>query len=590
MSTLFARQLIFTNVEASQSPKGVGGFQVLFASAGVSEVDRQEAPERLFYREIKKDEELPIKHVFYPTRSGEFLVARFVPLPDPDGAGRYGRYLAHALIFSPPEFAVLGNDPFAVFKGFGFVDTVDAALDLGDGKIGDIPYAEIRLGEEQDATTARAKRIDRVQSLNALLMQSKRDLLLLATIRASEEDARNSIGLFGEPDIVFNYLSSLVAAMPIPLRAKCSFDTFFRGGNLNSLSYWAVGLPANTPRSSRLFCFDCVQGRFEHPVSPEPQTLYEQWLDEQWVGEEERALAEVARLADAAWSYSHWLDSPTFPAPSPRNQEETKVWVSLSRRRPDALQNQIRRQLERQAGENLGRALALELRSRGENQENQGAIGGEFSLQQLADLTWNLCLRQGVSLEPAIWKDVAEIAESSGRALLKLAVLRASRQWERLTQALQLVGDEDFKEFSLWVLAPLSPRVTWSVQRDGPNLTFGPRLNFDSGGGETDSIPLMCALLGRSPSSSDDGQVSLRDRLSFIGAARRAENVKFSQGATSVNTRRWLWLLQEIERDSSTYSSSLTAAKDRSARPENEKPQQGIKSFAADPVRSGDFR
>lgn len=559
MSTLFARQLIYTNVEAKESPKGVGGFQVLLASAEIAEVDELEVPERLFYREIKDNEELPVKHVFYPTRSGDLLLARMVPLPERDGASRHGRYLAHALMFSAADFALVDNDPFFVFKRFAFVETVEAALEMSDRKTSEIPPAQIELGDASDANNTREARIARAQLLDDLQFEPRRQLLLLAAKRALDEEARNSLGLFGEPDIVFNCLSSVVAAMPSFLRARCSFDTFFRGGNSNSTSYWAMGLPTDVARSSRLFCFDVVAGRFEHSVSSEPQTLFEQWL-----GEEKRALVEMALLGDTAWEYARWFDSPASPTPKPRHQEEVKVWDSLSRLRPDALQNQLRRQLERQVGENLAHLLALELKQA----QGEIVLGQEFPVQQLADWTWNLCLRQGSSLDLATWNDIARIGDLSGRALLKLAFLRASRQWERLAQALQLACDGDFQDFALWALAPLSPRVTWSVQRDGSNLLFGPRLKFDAAGDETDSIHVFCALLGQLPTPPEP-EKSLRDRFPFMG--RRDDSIaQPSNGAISVNTRRWLWLLQKIERDSNAYSPGFSAAEDRLPQPRQE--------------------
>ena len=559
MSTLFARQLIYTNVEARESPKGLGGFQVLLSSAGIAEVDELEVPERLFYREIKDNEELPVKHVFYQTRSGELLLARMVSLPERDGAARHGRYLAHALMFSAADFALVDNDPFFVFKRFAFVETVEAALEMSDRKTSEIPLAQIGLGDATDATDAREARIARAQLLDGLQFEPRRQLLLLAAKRALDEEARNSLGMFAEPDIVFNCLSSIVAAMPSFLRARCSFDTFFRGGNSNSTSYWAMGLPTDVARSSRLFCFDVVAGRFEHPVSAEPQTLFEQWL-----GEEKRAAAETALSGDTAWEYARWFDSPTSPTPKPRHQEEVKVWDSLSRLRPNALQNQLRRQLERQVGENLAHLLALELKQA----QGEVVLEQEFPIQQLADWTWNLCLRQGLSLDLATWNDIARVGDSSGRVVLKLAFLRASRQWERLAQALQLACDGDFQDFALWALAPLSPRVTWSVQRDGSNLQFGPRLKFDAAGDETDSLQLFCALLGQLPTPPEP-EKSLRDRLPFMG--RRDDSTSQpSNGNASVNTRRWLWLIQKIERDASAYSSGFLAGDNRLPQPRSE--------------------
>src|SRR5947208_2632673 len=126
MTPIHAAQLIFTNVEAEQSPRRRRGYQTLFYTRGdLPEAEVAEIEARLFYN--PKGDPEP-KHVFFQTRTGRAVIAHIVCLEQTDQFGRAGRYLAHALILSREEFARAGSDPFSILRSAPLFTTLGQAL------------------------------------------------------------------------------------------------------------------------------------------------------------------------------------------------------------------------------------------------------------------------------------------------------------------------------------------------------------------------------------------------------------------------------------------------------------------------------
>ena len=78
MTTIQAWQHIYSNVEKEQSPQGRGGFQTLFSSSDLTELEVEEMEGRLLY--FASDVE-PLKRLFFTTSTGKGVVAQIVFLP-----------------------------------------------------------------------------------------------------------------------------------------------------------------------------------------------------------------------------------------------------------------------------------------------------------------------------------------------------------------------------------------------------------------------------------------------------------------------------------------------------------------------------
>ena len=533
-NTISARQLIYTNVEADQSPSKRAGFQILLASKGISEADKAEVSQRLVYSSPSK-ENAPTKNVFYPTQSGDLLLAQIVLLPEPDGANRFGRYLAHALMFSPAEFEELNNDPFPIFENFSFLVTVEAALERGDRVTGEIVPEGRSVtswnGEGLDSTVSRTRILDEVDS------QNRRQLLLLATQLASNENERNSLGLFGDPTTAYRYLSALIAITPKSLRPRCSFDTFAGGGNLNSAHYWAVGLPAEAQRTSRLFAFNLAQEEFDQEIFRSPETTYQKWLDEQ----SHRKASEIAEESGVVAQFMEWLENPETRLVPPQNRAESLVLTTLTNLNMNAIEKRLQDRLTQQTGEFLAPVLAPQIISPLLLQHSIGSAiticQRGFTLDQLEDSVRTLCVNSKIGLTPDVLSDIERFANANNLNRLRLAVLHLARQWEQLTNALHQASESDYQFFANRALESLPIRLQWNVEHKGSSLSFGPQLKIvgaQKSDLEADFCPLLYALLGK----------NWPEQTSWFNPTRKhREDV-----AAPPNIRRWFWLMDELEK------------------------------------------
>src|SRR5260370_22046680 len=134
-AALPSAQLIYTNVEADESPTGRRGFQVWLASPSLPEPLRRDIAKRL--GDFKAPAglnpgETIRRHVYFScAEAGErfFVLAQTVPLAEKDMFGRGGRFYAHAFVLAEEEFAGVGCNPFALLDGGpGF------ATSLAEGK------------------------------------------------------------------------------------------------------------------------------------------------------------------------------------------------------------------------------------------------------------------------------------------------------------------------------------------------------------------------------------------------------------------------------------------------------------------------
>jgi hypothetical protein len=228
MTAVRAAQLVYSNVEAEHSPSNRRGFQVWLCSSRLKEHQREIA-RRLEDFEWPADDaaaDRPTRRLtFFRIGTGDFVVARTVPIAERDALNRAGRFHAHAVVLPPGEFARVGNNPFAVFDHFRFQNGPREVIEAGRVGNGLLPdEAEIPVGSPRDCDAEAARRI----------------LPLVVRWLDGADDPR-PVAVPVPPDRLADLLRALFQMLPPALRAKASFDTLSTGQALGTLHYRFVG-------------------------------------------------------------------------------------------------------------------------------------------------------------------------------------------------------------------------------------------------------------------------------------------------------------------------------------------------------------
>lgn len=293
MPTLYAWQHIYSNVEKEQSPQRRGGFQTLFYTlAGLTPSEVEEMESRLLYFPSGVE---PVKRLFFTTSTGKGVVSQIVVLPEPDQAGRKGRYLAHSLVFAPEMLAQFESDPFRVFRHFSFITTLGAALAQGNFQTGDISATALELPLPADSHLEAARSWPPVELTK---------LALLALRTDEQTQRREAITIAGQAAQIENVLEAAFLSVPTALRPRCTFDTYFYRCNLVATYFWAIGLP-EPPASPKFALIEGVRRQVQGVGSLQPETAYERWVA---AAIEAGQLADLVRQRDPAFVLGQWLE------------------------------------------------------------------------------------------------------------------------------------------------------------------------------------------------------------------------------------------------------------------------------------------
>lgn len=266
MSGIQAAQMVYTHVEARQSPCGRPGFQTLLATA--PPIDREELREietRLMYR---SREGAPATKLFFPTSRGHIVVGKVVTLAERDAAGRSGRYLAHCLVFAPQEFQLQGANPFPVLDSFPFFRSVEEAIQAGELERGYIGPALFELSDESEGPASGDTNWPREELLKLAHLGLRARWL---------QEQRTIVALVGSDEEIENGLRLLLAVLPPQRVADCSFDTYFDGCNPRLAPFFAVGL-STRPQDQRYIIVDAHSRRVLANIQFEPPSAYERWV------------------------------------------------------------------------------------------------------------------------------------------------------------------------------------------------------------------------------------------------------------------------------------------------------------------------
>lgn len=288
-AVLTPAQLVFANVEREQSPHRKRGFQTLFhtkgeAPTGLTTAEVLELESRLSHE--VSDSPVP-RYLSYRNRAGRFVLVRFERLSEVDKFQRSGRYFAHALLFSPADFASIENDPFRVFDmpASPFFVDLDQARAVGDFRDGAIePARVVPSWPFSDFSWA-----------DPLGLGPTRDLVMTGLRAADLFASRRTVALAGGPAEVMGILRGLIRALPPMARAACSFDTWAAEKVADRHGYWAVGLREPVPKRPTLLAFSIAKPGFASPPPVRVETPLEMWVDHA-IGRSEEGAKPSERL------------------------------------------------------------------------------------------------------------------------------------------------------------------------------------------------------------------------------------------------------------------------------------------------------
>ena len=258
-----AAGLMFTNVEADQSPTRQRGFQVWQASAGLSAEVKREITRRV------DDYRVPVgtppeavaafpRDAFFKVAGG-FAVARTVPLAGKDKFGRGGRFFAHAFVVTAEDFGRVHSDPFALFDAAKFSADPERVKEWHpDWLKGVLPPTRLLV-----ARSTAAQHPGPVRAL-------------LAGHLDREPAQRKTVVVVGKPADVAAELRTIYRGLPPELRAASEFDTLSAGASLTQVPCAFAGCPAADALKlwafRRFARFDPAAGTLG-PADPPPRKL-----------------------------------------------------------------------------------------------------------------------------------------------------------------------------------------------------------------------------------------------------------------------------------------------------------------------------
>ncbi len=246
MPVIPIHHVIFTRVERTYSPRNASGYQVVYQSRALGREVAQIEKRLQCFETGKRGSE---RYQFFWTDLDQAVVARTVPLlhPDPEviDSGQRDAFLAHALVIGRDAFAVVRNDPFAVFE------TVKADL-FAEDEEQLVAYLRAEPPAETLAIPHR-KRGDVAYLLDNWPSDQLARLFHLGLQAPVMSRQSQSLLLLSEDqDTLYCLLSLLLMLIPSPARVSCTFDTFVDGCYSSAGSLWAMGSSKDRPHPGLL--------------------------------------------------------------------------------------------------------------------------------------------------------------------------------------------------------------------------------------------------------------------------------------------------------------------------------------------------
>jgi hypothetical protein len=315
MSNINAGQHIYGNVEKSESPSNIGGFQTLFYSKDfLSESESDEIERRLGYY---PSEENPEKLIFF--KMGEkFVLSQIIPLEDMDKFGRKGAYVAHSFVFLKKDFEKFNFNPFVIFDLYPgmFIKTLNEALTKGKKGEMNIPPVEFIVNSESIHTLE----IEMGTSVKKWNGEGVKKLVSLAMNEQKMKGEAKSFIISGTQTEIRNTIKAIFSLAPDIIRSMCSFDTYFVGCNPVATKYWTYGYPKAPNQAPQLILVN-TETRTISNVNIDSRFPYENWI---FGGNYQDNIKKLCEFRNTAFELDQFLSNKEY------NQEKILEYIESS--------------------------------------------------------------------------------------------------------------------------------------------------------------------------------------------------------------------------------------------------------------------
>jgi hypothetical protein len=434
-----AAQHIYGNVEKESSPTGTGGFQTLFYTrSSLSEEEAEEISVRLTYY---PSETKPGKLIFSGLGENKCVISRIIPVATVDRFGReFISGLAHSLVFSREDFKKVNCNPFIVFDIFKnqFVNTIAEALQRGRFEGADIGEITFEIPEEH-LESFEVKMVSEADSWNGEMLKRGARHALDPEMKKNRE----SLALFGPPEMIGSTLRVIFALIPEEFRLNCNFDTYFHGCNRQTSYFWAIGYPSLPADSHNLVMVDASERKIASDT-PSPVSLYEKWLFDNISRQKTH---EIPSCRSAAMELQHLLLGERYDgekvkkAPAACLQDFLEVnWNQAATR--------VQQSLEESAGNVLAARLLDNFLARYKSQPHKllSILLEGFSPDELAEDLYGIYIsKPKVEISPQELNELQGLLSRVKHDGLILLLAVWKHDYDELSKQLELLPDDKYR-------------------------------------------------------------------------------------------------------------------------------------------------
>jgi len=422
MITIRAAQLIYSRVEIDYSPQRRSGYQTAYRSPSLTaeEVSFVERRVQCFQPPRSTDDRLQ----YFSLPSGKAVVARTVPIvSDPDitdKTRRSGAFLAHCLILNSAEFASIGNNAFALFEAFGFLEDPRDMVD---------EYLRAPSVEEPARIEVRTE-----LSFDTGWPEEEAFNLLTLALQADElVKTRRGLLFTGSAADIQEAIRTAVVRLEPSRRVACSFDTCVDRCLTTSGTYWAVGM-AQRQTTSGLILVDAGMRRVQASTTVVTGSdLYLSWL---------RHVSARSDMTDQVRTYGptiQRLATAFTQRHRPRVEEldpaACAAFLSFHGKRVWA---DVETALAVNLGRGLATALTQYLRAQGDQIDPAEIVAGAAAQQyppaHLSDVVLEWITLTGPNLKDSDWKTIADFGAISQKTALRFLAIVSQKKIDHVAR------------------------------------------------------------------------------------------------------------------------------------------------------------
>ena len=416
MTTIRASQLIYSRVEIAYSPQRRSGYQTVYRSPALTaeEVSFIERRVQCFQPPRPTDDRLQ----YFSLPSGKAVVARTVPITsDPeitDKTNRPGAFLGHCLILGSAEFAAIGNNAFALFDHFEFLEDPRDMVDT---------YLQTPNVEEPVRIDVRTN-----LSFDTGWPESEAFNLLTLALQADElVKTRRGMLLTGSASEIQEALRTVIIRLEPSRRIACSFDTCVDRCVMQPGTYWAIGM-AQRQATSGLIMVDVGMRRVQASATvPVGDDLYLSWL---------RHVSARPELTNQARAYGPTIQrlATAFAQRSRPQMEELDsdacdAFLAFHGKRVWA---EVETALAASIGRGLAASFSQYLQTQGEQHMSVeiliGAAAQQYLPRDLSDDILEWLITTTPDLKDGDWKTIADLGSTGQNTTLRFLAIVSQKK------------------------------------------------------------------------------------------------------------------------------------------------------------------